>query len=388
MGRVHITAALRTPIGNFGKALAEVPACDLGAVLIREFLSREVCEADKVDQVVFGNALQAGLGMNPARQIAVRGGLPYEVPSYTVNMVCGSGLQAVLLGAEAIRAGSAKTVICGGIENMSRAPFLLPGQRWGTPLGHGKVVDSLLLDGLWDAFYDCHMATTVEQLAKARGILRREQDQHAAESHRRAVGAWAEGRFAQEIAAVPTKVGRVERDEHPRADTTTERLASLRPAFSADGTITAGNSSGLNDGAAAVVLSAHRATTARGIDAEVVGFSVVGVDPMAMGISPVGAIRKLLAENSLAIKDVGLWEVNEAFSAQALAVQRELGLPDDRVNVNGGAVALGHPIGASGARILVTLIHEMKRRDAELGVASLCVGGGLGIAALIRLGAQ
>jgi acetyl-CoA C-acetyltransferase len=387
MSGSYVVAALRTPIGNFGKGLAGVAAPDLGAVLIREFLSREVCCPEEVDEVIFGNVLQAGLGMNPARQAAVRGGLPYAAPAYTVNMVCASGLQAILLADRAIRGEHAATIIAGGFENMSRAPFLLPTQRWGTPLGNGRVADELLLDGLWDCFYDCHMATTVESLAATRGISRRAQDEFAAESHRRAIAAFQGGRFSDEIVAVDTPSGRLESDEHPRADSSLERLSALKPSFAKDGTITAGNSSGLNDGAAAVVLSSRQLRAGGSPMAELLDFTVVGVDPMEMGLGPVKAIRELLARNSLATTNIDLWEINEAFSAQALAVVSELRLPVDRVNVNGGAVALGHPIGASGARILVTLIHEMRRRNAELGVASLCVGGGLGIAALIRLGA-
>lgn len=385
MSGSYVLAALRTPIGNFGKGLAGVAAPDLGAVLIREFLARGVCVATGVDEVVLGNVVQAGLGMNPARQAAARGGLPYDVPSYTVNMVCASGLQAILLADQAICCRRAETVIAGGFESMSRAPFFLPDQRWGTPVGHGRVLDGLLLDGLWDCFYDCHMATTVETLAATRGISRRAQDEFAVESHRRAIAAIEAERFSEEIVGVSVGPALLERDEHPRADCSLEKLSNLKPAFARDGTITAGNSSGLNDGAAVALLSLRRTGNGRKAIAQIVDSTVVGVDPMEMGLAPVPAIRRLLLRNSLTLSDIDLWEINEAFSAQALAVLSELRLPADRVNVNGGAIALGHPIGASGARILVTLIHEMRRRGVELGVASLCVGGGLGIAALVRL---
>jgi len=364
----YVMAALRTPIGNFGRGLAGVAAPDLGAILVREFLLREVCCPDEVDEVIFGNVLQAGLGMNSARQAAVRGGLPYEVPAFTVSMVCASSLQAVVLADRAIRGEHAETVIAGEFENMSREPFLLSNMRWGTPLGDGKVTDELLLDGLWDCFYDCHMATTVERLAAAREISRREQDESAAESHRRAIAAAQGGQFSDEIVAVDTPAGRLETDEHPRADSSLERLSALKPSFAKDGTITAGNSSGLNDGAAALVLSHCKTHGGQAALAEVVDCVVVGVDPQEMGLAPVPAITELLSRNHLYPKDIGLWEVNEAFAGQVLAVLRELPLPTELLNINGGVIALGHPIGCSGARILVTLVREMARRRSSLGL--------------------
>jgi len=379
-----VLAGLRTPIGNFGGGLASTRAPELGACLVREFINREVCAPDQVDQVIFGNVLQAGLGMNPARQAAVRGGMPYEVPAYTVNMVCASGLYSILLGDQTIRHGQARTVIAGGFENMSRAPRALLNSRWGNSLGHEQVADLVLMDGLWDVFYDRHMANTVESLVRRYGISREEQDKFALESHRKAVAALQTGKFNDEIVPVQVDGQELKHDERPRADTSLEKLAVLKPVFDAKGTITAGNASGLNDGAAAVVLSDRRIRVKEAICAEIVGSALVAVDPVDMGIAPVFAIKKLLAETKLDFEDIGLWEINEAIAGQVLCVLKELPIPTDRLNVNGGAVALGHPIGCSGARILVTLLHEMKRREVELGVAALCVGGGLGLAVLVR----
>jgi len=380
----YIIGGLRTPIGNFGKGLTSLPAPELGGILVNEFIAREVCDPDQVDQAVFGNVLQAGAGMNPARQAAIKGGLPYSVPAYTVNMVCASGLYSIILGDQAISRGQAHTVIAGGFENMSRAPRALLNSRWGNPVGHEQVRDLMLMDGLWDVFYDVHMAVTVERLVKRYGISRQTQDKYALESHRRAVAAIHTGKFDGEIVPVQGKRAQVKQDERPRADTTLEKLTSLKPAFDLNGTITAGNASGLNDGAAAVVLSAEKSSPDGAICAEIVDSALVAVDPVDMGIAPVFAIRKLLTETKVNLNDVGLWEINEAFAGQVLAVLKEIPLPLDKLNVNGGAVALGHPIGCSGARILVTLLHEMKRREIELGVAALCVGGGLGVAVAVR----
>jgi acetyl-CoA C-acetyltransferase len=384
MNGSYLVAAARTPIGNFGKGLASVSSPALGGRLVNEFIARGICEPDQVDQAIFGNVLQAGAGMNPARQAAIKGGLPYSVPAYTVNMVCASGLYSIILGDQAIRCGQAEMVIAGGFENMSRAPRALLKSRWGNPLGHDHVVDLVLTDGLWDVFYDVHMATTVEALVKRYGVSRQAQDQFALESHERAITAIHTGKFDSEIVPVQGKRTQVKQDERPRADTTLEKLASLKPAFDPKGTITAGNASGLNDGAAAVVLSAEKSSSDGALCAEIVDSALVAVDPMDMGIAPVFAIRKLLAKTKIKVEDIGLWEINEAFAGQVLAVLKEIPVPRDKLNVNGGAVALGHPIGCSGARILVTLLHEMKRQEVELGVAALCVGGGLGVAALVR----
>lgn len=384
MGNSYLVTGLRTPIGRFGKGLADVPAPELAGTIVRELVSRSGLCSQDIDEVIFGNVLQGGLGMNPARQAAVDGGIPYSVPAYTVNMVCASGLQAIVLGDHAVRNGRARHVVAGGFESMSRAPRALLRSRWGYPLGHDQVVDLMVQDGLWDVFYDVHMAITVENLVKRYGISREAQDALAAQSHTRAIRASTDGRFAEEIVPVETPHGTIAIDEHPRSDTSLERLAKLAPAFSADGTITAGNASGLNDGAAAVVLSSKKPSSDGAICAEIVDSALVAVDPMEMGIAPVLAIRKLLTETRIDLNDVGLWEINEAFAGQVLAVLREIPVPLDKLNVNGGAVALGHPIGCSGARILVTLLHEMRRKEVDLGIAALCVGGGLGMAILVR----
>jgi len=384
MNSSYLIAGIRTPIGNFGKGLASVSGPELGGRLVNEFIARGIYEPDQVDQAIFGNVLQAGTGMNPARQAAIKGGLPYSVPAYTVNMVCASGLYSIILGDQAIRRGQAEMVIAGGFENMSRAPRALLKSRWGNPLGHGHAVDLVLTDGLWDVFYDVHMATTVEALVKRYGVSRQAQDEFALESHKRAITAIRTGKFDSEIVPVQGKRTQVKQDERPRADTTLEKLASLKPAFDPNGSITAGNASGLNDGAAAVVLTAEKPSSDSAIRAEIVDSALVAVDPMDMGIAPVFAIRKLLAKTKINLEDVGLWEINEAFAGQVLAVLKEIPVSLDKLNVNGGAVALGHPIGCSGARILVTLLHEMKRREVEHGVAALCVGGGLGLAVLLR----
>jgi acetyl-CoA C-acetyltransferase len=383
MGKSYLVMGLRTPIGRFGKGLADVPAPQLAGTVIRELVSRSGLSSEDIGEVILGNVLQGGLGMNPARQAAVEGGIPYSVPAYTVNMVCASGLQTVILGDQAVRSGRAHHVVAGGFESMSRAPRALLRSRWGYPLGHDQVVDLMVRDGLWDAFYDIHMAMTVENLVEGYGISREAQDAFAVGSHVKAIKACTDGRFAEEIVPVETPRGTIVTDEQPRPDTSLEKLAKLAPAFCPDGTITAGNASGINDGAAAVVLSAE-ASFGNAFCAEILGSALVAVDPMEMGIAPVLAIRRLLGEAQIGIDDVGLWEVNEAFAGQILAVLEEIAIPREKLNVNGGAIALGHPIGCSGARILVSLLHEMKRSDVELGVVALCVGGGLGIAVLVR----
>ncbi len=384
-----IVSAVRTPIGAFGGALAEVPAPRLGAVVIREALRRAGVAPEQVDEVIMGNVLQAGLGMNPARQAAMAAGLPETVPATTINKVCGSGLKAVVLAAQAVLTGDAEVVVAGGQENMSAAPYLLPKARFGYRMGHDQLLDSMILDGLWCAFADCHMGVTAENISERWEISRAEQDAFAAESQRRAAEAVRSGRFNDEIVPVevPSRKGPVvvSMDEHPRPDTTVERLAALRPAFKKDGSVTAGNASGINDGAAAVVVMSRRKAASLGIEplATIRSWAAAGVDPAIMGIGPVPATRKALARADLDVRQLDLVEANEAFAAQSIAVQRELGLDPERLNVNGGAIALGHPIGASGARILVTLLHEMRRRAAHLGLATLCIGGGQGIAMVV-----
>jgi len=386
-----ILSAVRTAIGSFGGTLKDIPAVELGAIVIREALYRAGVEPGEVDEVILGNVLQAGQGQNPARQAAIKAGLPVEVPAMTINMVCGSGLQAINLAARLIEAGDAEIIVAGGIENMSRAPYALPGARWGARMGDDQVVDIMIRDGLWDAFYNCHMGITAENLAERYHITREEQDSFALESQRRAEKAIKEGRFRDEIVAVQVPQRKGEpvvfvQDEFPRFGTTAEALARLKPAFKRDGTVTAGNASGINDGAAAVVLAAAWKAETLGVKpmASIRSWSVAGVDPGIMGIGPVEATRKALKRAGLTIADLDLVEANEAFAAQSLAVARELELDLTRTNVNGGAIALGHPIGASGARILVTLIYEMQKRRSRYGLATLCVGGGMGVATIVE----
>ncbi len=386
-----ILSGCRTAIGTFGGAFKDVPATELGALVVREAAARASVRPDQVDEVILGCILQAGLGMNPARQASIKGGLPESVPAHTVNKVCGSGLKAVMVAAQAIKAGDAEVVVAGGLENMSRAPFLLPGARWGERLGHGKVLDHMIHEGLTDAFHDIHMGITAENLVERYGLTREEQDGFAAESQARAAAAIREGRFKAEIVPVeiPQKTGgpkRVDTDEHPRADTTRESLAKLAAAFKKDGSVTAGNSSGLNDGAAALVIAGGERAKGLGAKpmARIVGYASAAVDPRGMGIGPVPAVRKALEKAGLGIDAIDLWELNEAFAAQSLAVARELKLDAARVNVNGGAIALGHPIGASGARILVTLLHALAARGLKRGVAGLCIGGGQGVALVVE----
>ena len=392
MTEAVIVGAARTPIGSFNGALAALPAAQLGARAIEEALRRARVQADEVDEVVMGNVLSAGLGQNPARQAAMAAGMPDQVPSTTINKVCGSGLKAVALAAQAIKLDEAETVVAGGMENMSASPYLLPRARSGYRLGHGKVVDSMIQDGLWCAFADCHMGDTAENVARAYGIERSDQDSFAVESQRRAAHAWSSGIYEEEVVSVevPARKGNsrltVSMDEHFRPDADVERLSSLKPVFQAEGTVTAGNSSGINDGAAAVVVMSKRQAQARGLDvmATIRACAAVGVQPDLMGIGPVSAVGKVLARCGLTLEQIDLIEANEAFAAQSLAVGRELGWDWERVNVNGGAIALGHPIGASGCRILVTLMYEMRRRQVALGLATLCIGGGQGIAMVVE----
>jgi len=387
--RAVIVSAVRTAIGSFGGALKDVDAPDLGSAVVKEALQRCALDGAELDEVIFGNVLQAGLGANPARVAAVRAGVPYAVPAMTVNKVCGSGLKAIALAAQAIACGSGEVIVAGGMESMSRAPYLSAGTRWGERMGHGELADSMIQDGLWDCFYDCHMGMTAENLAETYGISRDEQDRYAAQSQSRYQAAFSEGRFEDEIApvSVPQRKGDFilfECDEHPRGDVTIEGLAGLKPAFKDDGTVTPGNASGINDGAAAVIVMSEKAAERRGLEplAVIRCCQSVGVDPKEMGLGPALAIPRLLDRAGIRLEQIDLMEVNEAFAAQILAVSKELEWDDGRVNVNGGAIALGHPIGASGARITVTLLHEMRRRDSRLGLASLCIGGGMGIAML------
>jgi len=393
MQQVVIVAAMRTPIGSFQGALATLSAVDLGTVVVKALLARSGVPADQVDEVILGQVLTAGCGQNPARQTALNAGLPYSVPALTINKVCGSGLKAIHLAVQAIRCGAAEVIIAGGLESMSQSPYLINGARAGLRLGHGQLIDSVIQDGLWDAFNDYHMGITAENLAEKYAISRSEQDQFALRSQQKTQAAQQAGHFASEITPVevPKPRGeplRVASDEQPRADATLESLARLRPAFRQDGTVTAGNASSINDGAAAVLLmSAAKAAELRlPVLARIAGYAASGGDPAIMGIGPVPAPRRCLANAGWSLSEVDLIEANEAFAVQALAVGRELEWDSARVNINGGAIALGHPIGASGCRILVTLLHEMQRREVNKGLAMLCIGGGQGVALAVERG--
>ncbi|MGD6831307.1 acetyl-CoA C-acetyltransferase [Sutcliffiella halmapala] len=387
---VVIVSAVRTAIGSFGGALKDVSAPQLGAVVIKEALAKAGLAPDSVDEVIMGNVLQAGLGQNPARQAAIGAGLPNEVSSMTINKVCGSGLKAVHLAAQAIIAGDADIVVAGGMENMSQAPYLLQGARDGYRMGDQKVTDSMVHDGLWCSFNDYHMGVTAENLCTKYDLTREEQDQFAANSQQKAVQAIEDGKFKDEIVPVEVKKKKeiltVDTDEYPRKGTTAEKLGGLRPAFKKDGSVTAGNASGINDGAAAVVVMSKEKADELGIKplVKIVANASSGVDPSIMGIGPVTAVKKALEKGGQTLEEMDLVEANEAFAAQALAVGKELQFDSEKLNVNGGAIALGHPIGASGTRILVTLIHEMKRRNAKKGLATLCIGGGQGVATIIE----
>ena len=389
--RVALVSAVRTPIGAFGGALRDCSAPFLGSVAIRAALQRASLAGDQVDEVIMGNVYQAGNGPNPARVAAIEADLPYPVPAMTINKVCGSGLKAISLAAQAIMLGDADCIVAGGMESMSRAPYLVDGARWGERMGHGQLVDVMLQDGLWDCFVDCHMGNTAETLARQYRVPRDEQDRYALQSQRRYQAALGEGRFADQIVPVPVEQRRgppaaFATDEAPRPDTSGEALARLRPAFEKDGTVTAGNASTLSDGAAAVVAMSEERAAECGLQplAWVSGYASAGVDPAIMGIGPAFAIRSLLARTGLALSDIDLIEVNEAFAGQVLSVGRELDWDQSRVNVNGGAIAMGHPLGASGTRIAVTALYEMRRRQARRAVAALCIGGGMGIAVLLE----
>jgi len=393
MSEAYIIGAVRTAVGSYGGSLKDVSATELGALVIAETLRRAGLSPEAADEAIMGNVLQAGLGMNPARQAAMRAGIPSGTPAFTVNKVCGSGLKAVALAAQAVRAGDADVVVAGGMESMSRAPYLLTGARWGYRMGTAELIDGMMTDSLWDVFNNYHMGITAENIAVKFGISREAQDAHAFESQMRAKRAVERGFFREEI--VPVTVPRekggpvlFDTDEHPRPDTSPEKLAALRSAFREGGTVTAGNSSGINDGAAAVVVASEGTLASLGTEplARIVSYASAGVDPAYMGLGPMEAARAALRKAGLSLGDIDLFEVNEAFSAQLLAVQRELGLDAERVNVNGGAIALGHPVGASGARILITLLHELRRRGAKRGLATLCIGGGMGIALVVEGG--
>jgi|SRR5699024_10973582 len=388
---VVIAAAGRTAIGRFGGTLAAMAAPQLGAHVIRALLTAHGIEPKQVDEVIMGQVLTGGSGQNPARQASIGAGLPDGVPAMTINKVCGSGLKAVMLAAQAVALGDAELIVAGGQENMSAAPHVLPQSRKGRRLGNWELLDSMIHDGLWDAFNDYHMGRTAENVAARYRIARDEQDAFAAMSQQRAEEALKHGRFEDEI--MPVEVAqrkgdavRFARDENPRAGVTTDMLARLRPAFTRDGTVTAGNASAINDGAAAVVVTTPARAAALGLTplASIAGYANAAVDPRYMGIAPVPATRRCLKRAGWQVQELELVEANEAFAAQSIAVQRDLGWDMERVNVNGGAIALGHPIGASGCRILVTLLHEMRRRDVQRGLATLCIGGGQGVALAVQ----
>jgi acetyl-CoA C-acetyltransferase len=386
-----ILSACRTPIGSFGGVFKDLTAPDLGAVVIREAIARAGVKPVDVGDVIMGCVLQAGAGMNVARLAALRAGLPVEVPAETVNRVCGSGLQAVVHAVEALRVGYVDTIVAGGTESMSNAPYLLKGARWGYRMGNGEIVDSMLEEGLTCGINSCHMGITAEEVAGRYRVSRAEQDAFAVQSQQRAVRAINEGSFQAEIVPVdvPQRKGtpvRIDRDEYPRPETTVDKLAALKPAFKKDGSVTAGNASGINDGAAALVISTMKNAKRLGATplARILAYASAGVDPIIMGMGPVPAIRKVLERAQLDPSDIDLFELNEAFASQSLAVTRELGLDPAKVNVHGGAIALGHPIGASGARVLTTLVYALRAKGLRYGVASLCIGGGMGIAMAVE----
>ncbi|MFJ2385603.1 acetyl-CoA C-acetyltransferase [Pseudomonas protegens] len=391
MQDVVIVAATRTAVGSFQGSLANIPAVDLGAAVIRQLLAQTGIDPAQVDEVLMGQVLTAGAGQNPARQAAIKAGLPHAVPAMTLNKVCGSGLKALHLGAQAIRCGDAEVIIAGGQENMSLSNYVLPGARTGLHMGHSQMVDSMISDGLWDAFNDYHMGITAENLVEKYGISREAQDAFAAASQHKAAAAIEAGRFVDEITPIqiPQRKGEpltFATDEQPRPGTTAEALAKLKPAFKKDGSVTAGNASALNDGAAAVMLMSASKARALGLPvlAKIAAYANAGVDPAIMGIGPVSATRRCLDKAGWTLDQLDLIEANEAFAAQSLSVAKELEWDASKVNVNGGAIAIGHPIGASGCRVLVTLLHEMIKRDAKKGLATLCIGGGQGVALAIE----
>jgi acetyl-CoA C-acetyltransferase len=387
---VVIVAATRTAVGKFGGTLAKIPAVELGAHVIKGLLQRTGLESNQVSEVIMGQVLTAGCGQNPARQASIKAGIHHMVPAMTVGKVCGSGLKATHLAAQAIKCGDSEIVIAGGQENMSASPHVLNGSRDGFRMGDAKLIDTMIVDGLWDVYNQYHMGTTAENVAKKYEISRRDQDEFAAASQQKAEAAQKAGKFKDEILPleIPSKKGAItfDTDEYPKHGTTVESMAALRPAFDKNGTVTAGNASGLNDGAAAVVMMSADKAKALGLKplAKVRAYSSAGVDPSIMGMGPVPAAQLCLKKAGWTHNDLDLMEINEAFAAQAIGVNREMGWDTSKINVNGGAIALGHPIGASGCRILVTLLHEMIRRDAKRGLASLCIGGGMGVALAVE----
>jgi acetyl-CoA C-acetyltransferase len=388
---IVIVAATRTAIGKFGGALAKIPAPELGATVIRELLARAKLQPDQISEVILGQVLAAGSGQNPARQALIKAGLPAAIPAMTINKVCGSGLKAVMLAAQALRCDDAEIVIAGGQENMSAAPHVLPGSRDGFRMGDAKLVDTMIVDGLWDVFNQYHMGTTAENVAKQYGISRAQQDEFSVASQNKAEAAQKAGMFKDEIVPVmiPQRKGdplAFAADEFIKAGTTLESISGLRPAFAKDGSVTAANASGINDGAAGVVVMSTERAAKLGLKplAKIKAFASSGVDPSIMGMGPVSASRRCLEKAGWKPADLDLMEINEAFAAQACAVNKEMGWDTSKINVNGGAIALGHPIGASGCRVLVTLLYEMARRDAKKGLASLCIGGGMGVAMAVE----
>ncbi|HLQ82755.1 MAG TPA: acetyl-CoA C-acetyltransferase [Pseudogracilibacillus sp.] len=391
LNEVVVVSALRTPIGAFNGTLKDVSAIDLGALVIKSVLEDAKINKEEVDEVIMGNVLQAGLGQNPARQAAIQAGLPNHVPSFTLNKVCGSGLKSIHLAAQSIMLGDADIIVAGGMENMSLAPYLLEGARNGYRMGDKTAVDSMIKDGLWCAFNDYHMGVTAENIASEYKLTRKEQDEFSKWSQFKAIKAQNEGKFKDEIISVEIPQRRGEpiifsEDEYIKPNTTEESLAKLRPAFKKDGTVTAGNASGINDGAAAVLLMSREKAEKLGLEplATIVANASVGLDPKVMGLGPIESTKKALKKAKLTGSDLDLIEANEAFAAQSLAISKTLEFSEEKLNVNGGAIALGHPIGASGTRILITLMHELKRRDGKYGLATLCIGGGQGIATIIK----
>ena len=390
MREVVIVSACRTPIGSFGGTLKNVSAADLGAITVKEAVKRAGIAPEMVDEVVYGNVLQAGLGQNVARQVSIKAGLPVETTAVTINIVCGSGLKTVAMAAQAIKSGDADIIVAGGTESMSMAPYVIPSARWGARMNNGKIVDAMVNDGLWDAFNQYHMGITAENVVEQWGLTREQQDEFAVRSQNLAEAAIKAGKFKDEIVPVviPNKKGDIifDTDEYPKFGATLEKMAKLKPAFKKDGTVTAANASGINDGATALVVMAKDKAEELGLTwlCEVVSYATGGVDPSIMGVGPIVSCRKAMDKAGMTIEDIDLVEANEAFAAQSLAVARDLNFDMDKVNVNGGAIALGHPIGCSGARILVSLIYEMIKRDSKTGMATLCIGGGQGQTLIVK----